>query len=162
MKPSITIWKRLWLFIQTHWTKWSLLRTDLNYIINQSVLKNENTAWFSNLKVIIYLICVACVKVSIECVVESLVSRYEKHFDSSFKHIGRNDHCWERTLIERTMNQYWKATNNNSKLHFLRLTEDICLYIEKLEVYIRLSDSCWTKSLNYHSCKTVRVRYDIV
>ena len=26
------------------------------------------------------------------------------------------------------MNQYWKAANNDGKLHFLRLTEDISLY----------------------------------
>ena len=51
--------------------------------IIQSILKKENIALFRNVKVIIHLICVACVKVSVESVVESLVSRYEKHFDSS-------------------------------------------------------------------------------
>ena len=51
--------------------------------ITQSFLKKENTALFRNIKVIIHLICVACVNVSVESVVESLVSRYEKHFDSS-------------------------------------------------------------------------------
>ena len=40
-------------------------------------------ALFRNGKVIIHLICVACVKVSVESVVEILVSRYEKLFDSS-------------------------------------------------------------------------------
>ena len=51
--------------------------------IIQSILKKENIALFRNAKVIIHLTCVACVKVSVESVVESLVSRYEKHFDSS-------------------------------------------------------------------------------
>ena len=51
--------------------------------IIQSILKKENIALFRNVKVIIHLICVACVKVSVESVVESLVSRYEKYFDSS-------------------------------------------------------------------------------
>ena len=51
--------------------------------IIQSILKKENIALHRNFKVIIHLICVACVKVSVESIVESLVSRYEKHFDSS-------------------------------------------------------------------------------
>ena len=51
--------------------------------IIQSILKKENMALFRNGKVIIHLICVACVKVSVESVVEILVSRYEKLFDSS-------------------------------------------------------------------------------
>ena len=51
--------------------------------IIQSILKKENIALFRNVKVIIYLICVACAKVSVEGLVESLVSLYEKHFDSS-------------------------------------------------------------------------------
>ena len=51
--------------------------------IIQSILKKENIALFRNIKVIIHLICVACIKASVESVVESLVSRYEKHFDCS-------------------------------------------------------------------------------
>ena len=50
--------------------------------IIQSVLKKKNIALFRNVKVIIHLVCVACVKVSLESVVECLISRYEKHFDS--------------------------------------------------------------------------------
>ena len=45
--------------------------------IIQSILKKENITLFSNVKVIIQLICVACVKVSIE----SLLSWYVKIFD---------------------------------------------------------------------------------
>ena len=37
--------------------------------IIQSILKKENITLFSNAKVIIYLICVACVKFSVESVV---------------------------------------------------------------------------------------------
>ena len=42
--------------------------------IIQSILKKEDMALFRNGKVIIHLICVACVKVSVESVVEILVS----------------------------------------------------------------------------------------
>ena len=45
--------------------------------IIQSILKKENITLLSNVKVIIQLICVACVKVSIE----SLLSWYVKIFD---------------------------------------------------------------------------------
>ena len=51
--------------------------------IIQSILNKENIALFRNVKVIMHLICVGCVKISVESVVESLLSRYEKHFDSS-------------------------------------------------------------------------------
>ena len=51
---------------------------DSNEII-QSILKKENIALFRNVKVIIDLICTACVKFSVENVSESLLSRYEKH-----------------------------------------------------------------------------------
>ena len=51
--------------------------------IIQSILNNENIALFRNVKVIMHLTCVGCVKISVESVVESLLSRYEKHFDSS-------------------------------------------------------------------------------
>ena len=47
--------------------------------IIRSILKKENITLFSNVKVIIQLICVECVKVS----VGSLVSWYEKLFDLS-------------------------------------------------------------------------------
>ena len=49
--------------------------------IIQSILKKEIIALCT--KVIIHPICVACIKVSVESVIESLISRYEKHFDSS-------------------------------------------------------------------------------
>ena len=86
--------------------------------IIQTILKKENIALFRNVKVIIHLICVACAKVSVESVVESLVSRYEKHFDSSRQPteqksldemiIAENGPLLHYTdeILERAMNQY--------------------------------------------------------
>ena len=86
--------------------------------IIQTILKKENIALFRNVKVIIHLICVACAKVSVESVVESLVSRYEKHFDSSRQPteqhsldemiIAENRPLLHHTdeILERAMNQY--------------------------------------------------------
>ena len=107
----------------------------------QSILKKENLALFRNVKVIIHLICVACVKVSVESVVERLVSRYEKHFDSSRQPteqyslnemiIAENGPLLHNAgeILERAMSQYWRVANRDGKWHFLRQTEDIHSYI---------------------------------
>ena len=79
--------------------------------IIESILKKENIGLFRNVKVIIHLI-------SVESVVESLVSRYEKHFDSSRQPteqhsldemiIAENRPLLHHTdeILERAMNQY--------------------------------------------------------
>ena len=86
--------------------------------IIQTILKKENIALFRNVKVIIHLICVACAKDSVEGVAESLVSRYEKHFDSSRQPteqhsldemiIAENGPLLHYTdkILERAINQY--------------------------------------------------------
>ena len=108
--------------------------------IIQSILKKENIALHRNFKVIIHLICVACVKVSVESIVESLVSRYEKHFDSSRQPTEQHSldelinaengpflhHANE--MLERQMNPYWRVANRDDKWHFLHRTEDIHSY----------------------------------
>ena len=79
------------------------------------------------MKVIIHLTCVACVKVSVENVVESLVSRYEIHFDSSRQPTKQHSsdeiiivenepllhHADE--ILERAMRQYWRVANCDGK-----------------------------------------------
>ena len=109
--------------------------------IIQSILKKENIALFRNAKVIIHLTCVACVKVSVESVVESLVSRYEKYFDSSRQPtkqhsldeiiIAENEPLLHHAdeILERAMNQYWRVANRDGKWHFLLRTEDTHSYI---------------------------------
>ena len=91
--------------------------------IIQSTLKKENIALFRNVKFIIHLIRVACVKVSVKSIVESLVSRYEKQFYSSRQPTEQHSldemiiaengpllhHADE--MIERAMNQYWRVAN---------------------------------------------------
>ena len=92
--------------------------------IIESILKKENIGLFRNVKVIIHLI-------SVESVVESLVSRYEKHFDSSRQPtkqdsldeiiIAENEPLLHHAdeILERAMNQYWRVANRNGKWHFL-------------------------------------------
>ena len=99
--------------------------------IIQSILKKENIALFRNVKVIIHLICVACVKVSVESVVESLLSRYEKQFN--FSRQPAEQHPLDKMtipenkpllhhadeMLARALNQYWRVANSDGKWHFL-------------------------------------------
>ena len=72
--------------------------------IIQSILKKENIALFRNVKVIIYLICIACVKVSVENGSGNLVSRYEKHdMKNTFLHNSLpNTNLWTKWSLLRT------------------------------------------------------------
>ena len=108
--------------------------------IIQSILKKENIALFRNVKVIIHLICVACVKVSVESVVESLVSRYEKYFDSSRQ--PTEQHSLDEMIIAengtlphhademlgRAMNQDWRVANRETHSY----TGNCCKVVGKL------------------------------
>ena len=82
----------------------------------------------------------SCVKVSIESVVEGLVSRYENHFsparqpneDSSLNEmiIAENGPLlqYADNILEKAMNQYWKENTATGKWHFIRNTEYIRTY----------------------------------
>ena len=85
------------------------------------------------------LIC-AAVKVSVESVVETLVSRYEVHFDKTRQltetnalhemEIAENGPTVFRAdaLLERAMNSYWKTTTSTGKWHFQRTSASIMNY----------------------------------
>ena len=95
---------------------------------------------YHKVEVIVHCICTASVKVSVESVVETLVSRYEQHFDSSRQ--LTEDHALEEmqiaengpllqhadSLLDRSMNNYWKSNNERGQWHFIRRTEDIRSY----------------------------------
>ena len=99
--------------------------------IIQSILKKENIAFFKSVKIITHLICVACVKVSVESVVESLLSRYEKQFN--FSRQPAEQHPLDKMtipenkpllhhadeMLARALNQYWRVANSDGKWHFL-------------------------------------------
>ena len=85
-----------------------------------------------------------------ESVVESLVSRYEKHFDSSRQPAEQHSlnemiiaaesrpllhHADE--ILERVMNQYWRVGNHDGKWHFLRRTEDTYSYTGNCSKVVR-------------------------
>jgi hypothetical protein len=78
--------------------------------------------------------------VSVESVVESIVSRYEKHFHHSRQ--PSEEHALDEMIIaengpflheaegiiESSMDKYWGKHATTKKWHFLRVTEDIRSY----------------------------------
>ena len=131
-------------------------------------------ALFRNGKVIIHLICVACVKVSVESVVESLVSRSAKLFNSSRQPTKQHSvfTTTYRTTFFGQIHHFWKQTfptflntrKSNEPLLEGRSTMVNGTFCVELRTHIHIpetGESSWTESLNYHSCKTVRLRYDI-
>ena len=90
-----------------------------------------------------------CVKVSVDIIVESLISRYEKNFD--FSQQPTEQHSLDKMIIaengpllhhageilERAMNQYWRVANCYGKSHFLRRTEDTYSYTGNCSKVVR-------------------------
>ena len=86
------------------------------------------------------LLC-AAVKISVECVVESLVSRYEQHFHKTRQlteenaleqmEIAENGPSIFRAdpILETAMNSYWRASTSKGKWHFLRTSSTIMNYV---------------------------------
>ena len=87
----------------------------------QDIIGSEGSRRFEKVRVIVHVILAACVKVSVESVVESLVSRYEHHFTASRQLTEDNTlnemiisengpHLHEADgILERSMNNYWSA-----------------------------------------------------
>ena len=114
--------------------------------IIQSILNKETITLFSNDKIIGYLNCTSGVKFSVESVVQSLVSRYERHFDSSQQSVEQ--HSFDEMIIaeitdeklERATKQYRMVANSNNKWHVLYRAEDIRSYTRN---YSKLLESCF-------------------
>ena len=84
---------------------------------------NTDMKLFEGVEITMQGILCAAVKISVESVVESLVSRYEKHFDKSRKLTEENaldemeisgngpQRFKADSLLETAMNSYWKASS---------------------------------------------------
>ena len=100
----------------------------------QRLLERDISKHFGECKIILHVILCACVKVSVESVVESIVSRYEKHFNPSRQpdeEQGLNEMIIAENgpflheadgIIERAMDHYWKENTTTGKWHFPRVT----------------------------------------
>ena len=87
---------------------------------------------FEGIEITIQAMMCASVKVSVESVVESLVSRYETHFhkkrgldeanamdEMEIAENGPSEFRAEKLLM-RAMNRYWKAETKTGQWHFTR------------------------------------------
>ena len=100
----------------------------------------SDTELFSGIELTLHCIITSAVKISVESVVESLVSRYESHFDSSRQ--MKEEHALEEMLIAENgpdivnadrllisaMDRYWKENTEDGAWHFCRKSEDIRSY----------------------------------
>ena len=107
----------------------------------QRIIGSDESDKFKEVRVIVHIILTACVKISVESIVESLVSRYENHFTSSrqlteehaldemiISENGPNLHEAD-SILERAMNRYWSENSQNGKWHFIRSGENIKNYL---------------------------------
>jgi hypothetical protein len=100
---------------------------------------NTTTGLAKDVEVIVHCMSVAAVKVSVESVVESLVSRYQNHFTAD--RLGTEEsHALEEmmiaengpvlqhadSVIEAAMESYWKEKKTG--WHFVRISEKIKSY----------------------------------
>ena len=101
---------------------------------------SKDKGLYKNVELIIHCISVAAVKISVESVVESLVSRYENHLTPT-RQGTEEDHAREEmiisengpvlqhadSIIEAAMGEYWKE-KKVSGWHFVRTSENIRSY----------------------------------
>ena len=62
-------------------------------------------------------------------------------------------------ILKRAINQYWRVANmiSDSKWYLFAERRTYVHMQREQRMTVRLSESCWIKSLNYHLCKTVHV-----
>ena len=110
---------------------------DLTKITSMSILKDflsSKANLFNGVEIAMQSIVCASIKISVESVVESLVSRYESHFTKN-RNLDESNALDEMTIAENgpsifkadkilsnAMNKYWRDTSNSGKWHFVRET----------------------------------------
>lgn len=89
---------------------------------------------FDGIELVLHGMACAAVKVSVESVVETLVSRYESHFNKtrSLKEENAIDEMMiaengptifkANSVLSAAMNDYWKSNSKTGKWHFIRET----------------------------------------
>ena len=102
-------------------------------------LLSSSLCLYDGIEVSLHIICCGAVKLAVESVVESLVSRYEQHFTKSRQleeehkmqemEIAENGPILVRAepVLKEAMQKYWDA-HNNGCWHFLRTSRNIKSY----------------------------------
>ena len=108
---------------------------DLKKVTSMTILQDfvkSDLKLFDGVEIALQGILCAAVKVSVESVVESLVSRYETHFNKN-RNLEEHNAMDEMIIAENgptlfkansvlsvAMNQYWKSCSKSGKWHFIR------------------------------------------
>lgn len=91
---------------------------------------------FDGVELSIHIVCVGAVKLSVESVVESIISKYETHFNKSRQmteehaleelEISENGPCFVKAdpVLRAAMNRYWGDHKDGGQWHFLRTSSD--------------------------------------
>ena len=111
----------------------------------------EDEKLFLGIELTLHCIAAAAVKVSVESVVESLVSRFEVHFDA--KRQLKESHALEEMeiaengpelvhadkLLNNAMDKYWNSkAQSDGSWHFCHKSEDIRTYSKQSKVVQKL------------------------
>ena len=117
---------------------------DVKKLTSMSILRDflgSKEKLFNGAEIAMQAVICASVKISVESVVESLVSRYESHFTKS-RHLEEKNALDEMMIAENgpslfkadkvisnAMDQYWISTSNSGsgKWHFLRESSTISI-----------------------------------
>ena len=105
---------------------------------------------YSGVELTLHCIVTAAVKISVESVVESLVSRYETHFDK--KRQLKEIHALEEMeiaengpelvhadkILTKAMSEYWAENSVDGKWHFCHKSNDIRTYSNNSKVVQKL------------------------
>ena len=125
------------------------MKIKMNDLESLSLIKdllNSQYHLYEGVELIIHIICIASVKISVESVVESLVSRYEIHFDKERQ--LKEEHALNENgpkfakadkILKAAMNMYWKNKEFSGEWHFTHKSEDIrTFYSGKSKVMTKL------------------------
>ena len=113
---------------------------DLERVTSLSLLKellSSDNNLSEGIELSLHCICCAAVKVSVESIVESMISVYENHFDS--KRQLTEEHALEEMqiaqsepqlvkadlLLKAAMDRYWKSKAGTNAWHFVRRGTDV-------------------------------------
>lgn len=108
---------------------------DMKKITSMSILQDflkTKLKLFEGVELVLHGIVCGAVKVSVESVVETLVSRYESHFNKN-RNLDETNAMDEMLIVENgptifqansvlktAMNHYWKENSKNGNWHFIR------------------------------------------
>ena len=128
---------------------------DENQLDSKSLIKlmMDDEKLYSGIELTLQSIATSAVKISVESVVESLVSRYESHFDAKrqLKEINALDEMeisengpdlvHADKILTSAMSKYWQDKSKDGVWHFCHKSDDIRTYNKNSKVVEKVLNS---------------------